>query len=154
MPLYILYFVNIHYMIFKKQTNYVLWDLSETVQASLVVQTVKCLPAMRETQVRSLGRKDPLEKEMATHFSTVAWRIPQTEEPGGLQSMGSQRVGDDWATSLSHRYVLNMALGSEMCSGNICYHIKVVFFTKHLCTRNCAGLFGFCFLISFSFKSP
>ena len=51
--------------------------------------------------VRSVGREDPLEKEMATHSSTPAWRIPWTEEPGRLQSMGSQTVGDDWATSLS-----------------------------------------------------
>ena len=57
---------------------------------------VKNLPAMQEAQemwVRSLGREDPLEKEMATHSSSLAWRIPWTEEPGGLQSMGSQRVG-------------------------------------------------------------
>ena len=54
---------------------------------------VKHLPAMQETQVRSLDRKDLLEKEMATHSSTPAWRMPWTEEPGRLQSMGSQRVG-------------------------------------------------------------
>ena len=56
-------------------------------------QMVKCLPTMRETWVRSLGQEDPLEKEMATHSSTLAWRIPRTEEPGRLQSTGSQRVG-------------------------------------------------------------
>ena len=56
---------------------------------------VKNLPALQETPVRSLGQEDPLEKEMATHSSIVAWRIPWTEEPGGLQSMGSQRVGHD-----------------------------------------------------------
>ena len=56
---------------------------------------VKCLPAMEETRVRSLGQEDPLEKEMATHCSILAWRIPWTEEPGGLQSMWSQRVGHD-----------------------------------------------------------
>ena len=56
---------------------------------------------MRETRVRSLGREDPLEKEMATHSSTLAWKIPRTEKPGRLQSMGSQRVGHDWATFLS-----------------------------------------------------
>ena len=61
---------------------------------------VKCLPGMWETWVRSLGREDPLEKEMATRCSTLAWRIPWREEPGGLQSTGSQRVGHDWATSL------------------------------------------------------
>ena len=57
---------------------------------SLVAQMVKHLPTMWETQVRSLGQEDPLEKEMATHSSTLAWRIPWTEEPGGLQSIGSQ----------------------------------------------------------------
>ena len=60
-----------------------------------MAQTVKHLPTMRETQVRSLGREDPLEKEMATPSSILAWRIPWTEEPGGLQFMGSQRVGHD-----------------------------------------------------------
>ena len=68
---------------------------------SLVAQTVKCLSTMWETWVQSLGREDPPEKEMAIHSSTIAWKIPWTEEPGRLQSMGSQRVGHDWATSLS-----------------------------------------------------
>ena len=63
--------------------------------ASLVAQRLKRLPAMRETQVQSLGREDLLEKEMATHSSILVWRIPWTEEPGRLQSMGSQRVGHD-----------------------------------------------------------
>ena len=54
---------------------------------------VKNLPAMQETRVRPLGQEDPLEKEMATHSDILAWRIPWTEEPGGLQSMGWQRVG-------------------------------------------------------------
>ena len=62
---------------------------------SLVTQMVKNLPAMQETWVRTLGQEDPLEKEMATHSSILAWRIPWTAEPGGLQSMGSQRVGHD-----------------------------------------------------------
>ena len=61
--------------------------------ASLVAQRLKCLPAMQETRLRSLSQEDPLEKEMATHSSILAWRIPWREEPGGLQSMGSQRVG-------------------------------------------------------------
>ena len=56
---------------------------------------VKCLPVTLETSVQSLGQEDPLEKEMATHSSTLAWRIPRTEEPGRLQSMGSQRVRHD-----------------------------------------------------------
>ena len=60
-----------------------------------MAQTAKRLPTTRETRVRSLGRKDPLEKEMATHSSTLAWRNPWMEEPGGLQSMGPQRVGHD-----------------------------------------------------------
>ena len=60
--------------------------------ASLVAQTVKHLPAMQQTWVQSLGQEDPLEKEMATHSSTLAWKIPQMEETGRLQSMGSQRV--------------------------------------------------------------
>ena len=62
---------------------------------SLVVQMVKNPPAMQDTQIRSLGQEDPLEKEMAIHFSILVWRIPQTEEPGGLQSMASQRVRHD-----------------------------------------------------------
>ena len=65
------------------------------VWASLVAQLVKNLPAMRETWVHSLGWEDPLEKEMATHSSTHAWKIPWMEKPGGLKSMGSQRVGHD-----------------------------------------------------------
>ena len=64
-------------------------------------QTVKNLPAMRETWVRSLGREDPLEEGTATHSSILSWRIPRTEEPGGLQSIGSQRIGHDWAAWLS-----------------------------------------------------
>ena len=63
--------------------------------ASLVFQRVKCLPAMWETWVQSLGWEDPLEKGMATHSSTLAWKIPWMEEPDRLQSMGSQRVGHD-----------------------------------------------------------
>ena len=74
-------------------------------RASLVAQTVK-----QETRVRFLGREEPLEKEMATHSSTLAWKIPWTEEPDRLQSMGSQRVGHDWAHSphfifSNHSYV-------------------------------------------------
>ena len=66
-----------------------------------MAQRLKRLPTMPETQVWSLHQEDPLEKEMATHSSTRAWRIPWMEESGGLQSMGLQRVGHDWATSLS-----------------------------------------------------
>ena len=66
--------------------------------ASLVAQLVKGLPEMWETWVRSLGWEDPLEKEMETHSSILAWRIPWTEEPGGLQFMGSKRVRQDGLT--------------------------------------------------------
>ena len=62
-----------------------------------MAQTVKCLSTMWETKVQSLGGEDPLEKEMAAHSSTLAWKTPWTEEPGGLQSMQSQRVRHDWA---------------------------------------------------------
>ena len=69
--------------------------LLDHIGASLVAQRLECLPAMWETQVRSLGREDPREKEMATHSSILAWRILWMEEPGGLYSMGSQRVRPD-----------------------------------------------------------
>ena len=69
--------------------------------ASLVAQMVKHLVAMWKTRVWSLGQEDPLEKEMGTHSSTLAWRIPWMEEPGTLQSMGSQRVRYNWVTSFS-----------------------------------------------------
>ena len=64
-------------------------------ETSLVAQMIKRLPTMWETRVQSLGLEDPLEKEMGTHSSTLAWKIPWMEEPGRLQSMGSQRVGHD-----------------------------------------------------------
>ena len=67
-------------------------SLSRKVRASPVAQTVKSLRAMQETRVQSLGQEDPLEKAMATHYSILAWRIPWTEESGGLQFIGSQRV--------------------------------------------------------------
>ena len=76
----------------------IMWDfclpflLPIILWTSLVVKMVKNLPAMRETGVQSLGQEDPLEKGMATHSSILTWRISWTEEPGGLQSMGSQRV--------------------------------------------------------------
>ena len=70
------------------------------LRTSLGAQRLKHLPPMWETRVQSLGREDPLEKEMATQSSILAWRIPWTEKPAGLQSTGSQRVGHDRATSL------------------------------------------------------
>ena len=74
------------------------------IRASLVAQLVRNLPAVQETQVWSLGREDPLEKGVATHSDTLAWRIPWTEEPGGLQSMGSQRVGHNCATNFCFQF--------------------------------------------------
>ena len=73
--------------------------------ASLVAQMVKHLPVMRETWVRSLGQEDLLEKGMATHSSTLAWKIPWMEEPGRLQSVGSQRVRHDRTTSISFHFL-------------------------------------------------
>ena len=78
--------------------HWVTWKTA--AQTSLVAQKVKHLSTMQETRIQSLGWEDPLEKEMAIHSSTIAWKIPWTEEPGGLQSMGSLRVGHDWVTSL------------------------------------------------------
>ena len=71
---------------------------------SLAAQTVKRPPTVRESRVQSLGREDLLEKAVAPHSSTLAWKIPWAEEPGGLQSMGSRRVGHDWAASRSLYY--------------------------------------------------
>ena len=97
----------IHYLL---STHYIPGIMEN--MASLVAQMLKHLPAMWETQVWSLGQEDPLEKEMATHFSTLAWKLPWTEELGMLQSMESQRVGHDWATSLSFTLVF---LGASKC---------------------------------------
>ena len=75
-----------------------------------LAQMVKRLPTRRETRVQSLGREDLLEKEMAPHSSILAWKIPWTKEPVRLQSMGSQRVGHDWATLLSLSFSLKNTL--------------------------------------------
>ena len=80
-------------MVFKSYFNFIYGIL--LMGASLVAQMVKCLPIMWKTRVQSLGREDLLEKEMATHSSILAWKIPWMEEPGRLQSMRSQRVGHD-----------------------------------------------------------
>ena len=81
---------------------------------ALVAQRVKHLPAMQEIWVWSLGQEDPLEKETATHSSILAWRIPWTEKPVRLQSMGSQRVGHDWVTSLHFtHWVQDFPSGSD-----------------------------------------
>ena len=78
------------------------------LSSSLVAQRLKHLPGMRETQVRSLGWEDPLEKEMATHSSTLAWRIPWREEPGRLQSTGSQ--SRTWLSDFTHPYYQSCTL--------------------------------------------
>ena len=70
----------------------------------VMVQTVKNPSTVQETWIRFLGQEDPLEKGMATHSSIIAWRIPWTEKPGGLQSMGSQKVGHDWATNIINNH--------------------------------------------------
>ena len=78
-----------------------------------MAQTVKRLSTMWETWVRSLGQEDPLEKEMAIHSSTIAWKIPWTEEPGRLQTMGSQRAGHDLVTSLLPQAWTGSELGNR-----------------------------------------
>ena len=74
------------------------------IWASFVAQTVKYLPAVQETQVLSLGREELLKQGMATHASFLTWRIPWTEEAGGLQTMGLQRVRHDWVTD-THKWL-------------------------------------------------
>ena len=81
---------------------------------SLMAQMVKNLPAMQEIWVQFLGREDPLEKELATHSSILAWRTPCTEEPGGLQSIGSETVGHDWVTN-------TLKLRIMFCSGTLLF---------------------------------
>ena len=91
-------------------------SVGQSIGVSLVAQMVKHLPAMPETWVQSLGQEDPLEKEMATHSSTLAWKIPWREEPGRLQSMESQRVWHDWVTSLlltSWSFSFSISLSNE-----------------------------------------
>ena len=99
---------------------------------------VKGLPAMWEIRVQSLGCEDPLEKEMATHSSTLAWKIPWTEEPGRLQSMGSQRVGHDWVTSLL------LSLGKKIQEENICIsaHMWYIHSWKKILTLKITRLIG------------
>ena len=87
-----------------------------------MAQRLKRLPPIWETQVRSLGREDPLEKEMAIHSNTLAWRIPWTEQPSRLQSTGAQRVGHDWLTSLSASIYWKTITPSENqgnCTSNV-----------------------------------
>ena len=101
-------------------------------RTSLVAQMVKHLPTIQETRVQSLGEEDPLENEMAPHSSTLAWKIPWTEEPGRLQPMGSQRVGHDWATSL----MCQTPIRSFKTCIEVVSCFKSVFFSQ-LCFREC-----------------
>ena len=98
--------------------------------ASLVAQRLKHLPPMQETRVRSLGREDPLEKEMATHSSIIAWRIPRKEELGRLQSTGLQRVGYDWVTSLHFRLPLGNHQLLDSCWLEVFFSFFLSFFFK------------------------
>ena len=101
---------------------------------SLVAQRLKRLPAMRETWVRSLGWEDPLEKEMATASSIFAWRIPWTEEPVGLQSIGPHRVGYDWTTSLSLCMKCSLGISNFLEEISSIFHsiVFLYFCTAHL----------------------
>ena len=107
--------------------NFLAWNIhvAKYPRAFLVAQSVKNLPAVQKTRVRSLSWEDPLEKEMATHSSIFAWEVSWTEEPGGLQSMGLQRVRHDWATntyllihvaaSWSNILLIHIYWGPTMC---------------------------------------
>ena len=109
-------------------------------RSSLVAQTVKNPPAIQGTQVRSQGQEDSLEKTMATHTSIFAWRIPWSEEHGGLQSMGSQRVGHDWMTntlsfsrksSLQGKIALFFTLIYHQVSSSRIYHLFLLIRFKY-----------------------
>ena len=89
-------------------------DLGNTTFLSLVAQMVNNLPAMWKTQIQSLGLKDSLEKKLATYSSILAWRIPRTENPGGLQSLGLQRIGFDRVTN-THTHIHSHILSSRAC---------------------------------------
>ena len=102
------------------------------IQASFVAQSVKNLSAVQETRVQSLGWEDPLEKEIATHSSILVWKISWTEKPGGLQSMGSQRVRHDWATNTYLLTYTHIHIGLT----------RKLFRVFHMLQKNPNGLFG------------
>ena len=108
---------------------------------SVVAQRLKHLPAMRETWVRSLGREDPLEKEMATHSSIPAWRIPWPEEPGGLQSTGSQRL--DMTERLHLLTHSIFVYGVRERSNFILLHVDDQLLQHHLLKRLFLPLFNY-----------
>ena len=110
---------------------------SKRLVPTLLAQTVKNLPAIQETQVWYLGRENTLKKGMATHSSILACRIPWTEEPGGLQSVGSQRVWHDWATNTSHTILFktHFYLSSLATPGLSCPEIQVPDISNFFCQQ-------------------
>ena len=125
-----------------------------TLWAFLVTQMIKNLPAVKETQVWSLGQEDPLEKGMATHSRILVWRIPRTEEPGRLKSMGWQRVGHDWATNTTTKSQdaqltkwLDWCAGERVKQKTICmekkciidYGMKLITKSEYLNKLECTG---------------
>ena len=101
----------------------------------LVAQTVTCLPTMRETQVQSLGQEDLLEKEMATHSSILVLKIPWMEEPGRLQSLGLQKIGHDWATSLFIPHLNSKRICNLQCTETILIFNIFIDFCAYLTHR-------------------
>ena len=101
-------------------------DVGNLICGSLVAQRLKHLPVMQETWVPSLGQEDPLEKEMATHSRILAWRIPWTEEPGGLQSTRLQRVRHDRAAEKQQQqsYIWKIQTGSQLTGSRCCLCAK------------------------------
>ena len=97
----LLFIYSVYWVDQTVHSGFSVWSYEKPVstRASLLTQMVENLPAMQKTGVWSLGQESPLEKEMATHSSILAWRIPRTEEPDGVQSMGLQRVGHGQVTS-------------------------------------------------------
>ena len=97
----------------------------ELPRISLVAQMVKNLPAMQILWVQSLGQEDSLEKETATHSSILAWKIPRTEDPGELQSMGSQTVGHDWRTNTSLMMDTLLDIGYKITSQSLASEVYI-----------------------------
>ena len=105
-------------------------EIQNIFWASLVAQMVKNLPAMQDAQFRSLSGEDTLEKGMSTHSNILTWRIPWTEKPGGLQSMGLQRVRHNWATNIFTFWILSQF--SHFLEKETCWH-HVQFMAKVVC---------------------
>ena len=101
-------------------------EVLEVNWTSLVAQMIKNLPAMQDTWVWSLSREDPLEQDMATHSSILTWRIPWTEEPGRLLSMGAQRIGDDWMTN-----TISLSLQKQTISNSNLLTCTVIIFSYY-----------------------